>query len=235
MKAILQTAAARMGGELSERLRAVTENISNSTIPGYRKCIVTQPSFDSLLQNRIQGTSVATDFSQGSLKATGNPLDFAIEGDAYFEVTKDDLTCYTKNGQFHIAPDNTLVTFTGFRVNGESGPITIPSDVAPDSIQVAADGSLSSGNRNLGKLKLVSFENPRSLNRTATTLFSTSDETTSKTPENITVTNRMLESSNAALYEEMAELIQLTKAFELNQRMIRSRDGVESQMIKTMV
>lgn len=223
-----------MGGELSERLRAVTENITNSTIPGYRKCVVTQPSFDSLLQNKIQGTSVATDFSQGALKATGSPLDFAIEGDAYFEVVKDDLTCYTKNGQFHIAPDNTLVTFTGFKVNGESGPITIPTDVTPESLSVASDGTINSGNRNLGRIKLISFENPRSLVRTATTLFVPSEDTVTREAQNATVTNRMLESSNSKLYEEMAELIQLTKAFEMNQRMIRSRDGVEAQMIKTM-
>lgn len=223
-----------MGGELSERLRAVTENITNSTIPGYRKCVVTQPSFDSLLQNKIQGTSVATDFAQGALKATGNPLDFAIQGDAYFEVVQDDLTCYTKNGQFHIAPDNSLVTFTGFKVNGDSGPITIPSDITPESISVTADGTINSGNRNIGKLKLVAFDNPRSLVRTATTLFVPSEETATRTPEDTTVTNRMLESSNAKLYEEMAELMQLTKAFELNQKMIRSSNEVEAQMIKTM-
>lgn len=224
-----------MGGELSDRLRSVTENITNSSMPGYRKSVITQPQFDSILQSVIEPTETATDYSQGQLRTTSNPLDFAIKGDAWFEVTKDNQTFYTRNGQFQIQPDGTLSTFTGFTVSGKSGPINIPADIPPDLITASDDGTIQARGRTLGQIKLVAFDNPDSLQRAGTTLFTASGTNEARPAENATVTNRVLESSNASLYEEMTELIQLTRAFEMNQRLIRSRDGAESQMIKTMV
>jgi flagellar basal-body rod protein FlgF len=223
-----------MAGEHTETLRAITENITNSAVPGFRKCTVTQPAFDSILQSSMEEPKLSTDFTQGALKATGNPFDFAIQGDSYFEVTENDQTFYSRNGQMHVDADGTLVTSGGQVVSGRAGPIRIPADISPESISASSDGTILAGQRKLGQLSLVAFENPETLIRTGTTLFKASDSTRTKQSESTTVANRMLESSNASPYEAMTELIQLTRAFEMNQRLMKSRDGVESQMIKAL-
>jgi flagellar basal-body rod protein FlgF len=231
----IQVAASRMVGELSERLRATTENLTNSGVSGYRKCSVTQPRFDRFLDSKIEPCKISTDFSQGDLRATSNPLDFAIRGNAYFEVTRDGSTFCTRNGQFQVESNGNLTTYTGFSLMGKNGPISLPSGISPEEMTVADDGTISARGQTLGQIKLVAFENPQTLVRTGTTLFGTSPETRTTEPVDVTVTNRMLESGNANAYEEMAELIQLTRSFEMNQRIIKSRDAIESQMIRTLV
>ncbi len=106
------------------------------------------------------------DFGQGPVERTGNPLDLALDGNAFFVVQANGNERYTRNGAFQINAQGQLVTNDGHQVIGTTGPITFqPND---QDISIARDGTITvreGNNTNVdsvrGKLRLASFEQPQ--------------------------------------------------------------------------
>src|SRR5689334_17293574 len=134
-----------------QNLDLVAHNLANIDTPGYR---AQQPTFESLLAaadsanltdlNRainnfgVLGAS-RTDLAAGSMERTGNALDVAIEGKAFFAVQTARGVLYTRNGNFQISTAGQLVTKEGDPVLGEQGPLLIPAG----EVSISADGTLS--------------------------------------------------------------------------------------------
>ncbi len=158
-------------GMLAEQVRQeqIANDLANASTPGYKSDRTAQRDFNEmLLANSVtgqaiggQGTAVevdriVTDWTPQPSRDTGEPLDFAIAGNGFFAVQTDQGVRYTRNGQFTVSPQGTLVTAGGDEVLGRNGaPIRVGADgrVDPRTLQVVnlanpakAGDSLVAGN-----------------------------------------------------------------------------------------
>jgi flagellar basal-body rod protein FlgG len=177
---------------------------------------------------------VATEkiFTQGNLQQTGNPLDVAIQGNGFFQVLQPDgSTAYTRDGAFQVDNTGALVTSSGYHVQPA---VTIPASAL--SITVGQDGTESvviAGSAKpsqVGTLQLVNFVNPTGLQSVGENLYletASSGSANANTPG----TNGLgrlsagyVETSNVNVVEEMVNMIQTQRAYEINAKAITTSD-----------
>lgn len=171
-------------------------------------------------------------FNQGSFKQTENPLDLAVEGEGFFQVSKPDgLMAYTRTGEFKVDSEGRLVTSDGYTVEPQ---ITIPSDAM--AITISADGIVSvtqpgiATPTQVGNLELAKFINPSGLTPMGRNLYTTtaaSGEATTATPGSDglgTLAQGFLEMSNVSVVEEMVNMIAAQRAYEINSKSIQTTD-----------
>lgn len=175
--------------------------------------------------------SITKVFQQGSFTQTGNPLDIAIEGDGFYQITLPDGEIgYTRDGSFKLNRDGTVVTADGFPLEPE---VSIPEDAT--NITVGSDGTVSvtlsdSTTDELGQIELARFVNPAGLLSQGRNLFRESeasgDPILSIPGEEGAGTLRQgfLESSNVSVVDEIVQLIITQRAFEVNSSVIRTSD-----------
>lgn len=175
--------------------------------------------------------ATGTDFSQGSLVSSANPLDLGIEGAGFFTVTLPDGTiAYTRAGNFRPDASGQIVDAAG---NLLSPRVQVPAGTA--RITVASDGTINGadaqGNpRVLGKIQLALIPNPESLNNMGDNLFLPQANTGAITlgqpgsPGYGQVRSNSLEQSNVDLAQEMTDMIETQRAYELNARLVQDGD-----------
>src|SRR3954454_20211336 len=164
---------------LSRELDVVANNIANINTTGYKS---DSSVFHEFLMPGVRASGGAgrqvsfvhdratwTDFNQGPVQPTGNPLDVAISGNAFLTVQTPRGERYTRNGALQINNQGQLVTSEGLQVIGENGPIVFqPND---RDISIGVDGLISvrEGNNTTdsqrGKLRLASFAEPQKLQK----------------------------------------------------------------------
>ena len=120
-----------------KRMDIISNNLANVNTPGFKK---DKMSFEGMLASAttppvvppsttadpiLQKDNVYVDYAAGTVAQTGNPFDMAIDGDGFFVVNTPDGPAYTRQGNFRLSADGTLVTSDGFPVQGQSGPIRI--------------------------------------------------------------------------------------------------------------
>ncbi len=212
-----------------QHLDLVGHNLANVNTTGFRG---QQPTFSSLLVLRtgaprselnvalndfgvIEDSRV--DLLSGNLERTGNQLDLAIEGKAFFVVQTLAGVLYTRNGSFRTSPTGQLTTSEGDAVLGEQGPITVPGGV----VSISPDGTLSVGGAVAGKLKLVEFSPSAQLKAVGTSYYSSLEPMTKSTTRSY-VRQGMLESSNVNAVSAAVSLIALQRHAEMLQRSLSS-------------
>lgn len=174
-------------------------------------------------------------FTPGSLVNTQNPLDVAIEGDGFFQVTlpSGELR-YTRDGALRLNSQGNLVTSDGFLISPQ---ITIPQQAV--SISIGSDGTVSAQNAGalntstiLGQLTLVRFINPAGLSAEGRNLFAEtagSGAPVTATPGQNGVgqtRQAFLERSNVDVVSELINLILAQRAYEFNTRAVRTADNM---------
>jgi flagellar basal-body rod protein FlgG len=182
--------------------------------------------------------ATARDFATGNLKSTSGPLDIAIEGHGFFQVTMPSGEIgYTRAGTFHLSAEGSLVTPDGYQV--QPG-ITIPKDAV--SVSISKDGVVSAqiagqqAAQQVGTLELASFQNAAGLRALGGNLFaatSASGEPTTGVPgtEGMgTVAQGFIEDSNVSVVEEMVNMILGQRAYEANSRVVKAADEMLSQV-----
>jgi len=220
----------------SDRLEAIASNLANVSTPGYKKNV---PSFDSYLieaaaeaggenpgtfELTIPGGAI--DLSDGPLRRTGNPTDFALQGPGLFAVENGDGEAYTRNGTFSLDRDGYLVTSNGRRVLGDGGPIQL----SEGEWSVTDKGEVMQNGGTIGRLKLVSIPS-EALQRMGECLFQTSAEPETLEWNDTAIKQGCLEESNASAIGEMVNLIATLRIFEANQRLIQAQDETLSQAV----
>lgn len=167
--------------------------------------------------------------TEGPIKTTGNTFDFAIRGDGYFAIEKQDGTQnYTRNGSFTMDSTGQLVTQGGDAVLSAGGaPIFFgPQD---NNITVSADGTISTNNGPIGRVRVVKFEDEQNLKMEQGGLLSTD-----QTPQDIprpTVLQGSLEGSNIQPVIEMARMIEVQRTYDSVKNFIESEDSRQKKMI----
>lgn len=201
-------------------------NIANAMTTGYKaerllySTIEADKKGESSMQNLVAGvmTSGATDFTTGNINQTGRDLDVAIDGDAFLQIQTPRGVRYTRAGNLTLDANGQLVTKNGNLVVGENGAITVPKG---GELSIGTDGSLSVKGQNIGKLKLVRFDNPASaLQKEGDSLFI---ETGSEKPlqaTNSRILQGSLEGSNINSIQEMVSMINNNREFESIQKSV---------------
>ena len=166
--------------------------------------------------------NVKTDHVAGPLKLTQNSLDFAVEGDAFFETMTPFGAKYTRDGSFCVNSQGFLVTKSGDVVQGEQGGIT---GFNGGKIDVLPSGEVYCDKDFLGKLKLVKFRDVNVLEKVGNNTW-----THTGVPENVSknttslVRQGFLEGSNVNPVKNLTTLITAHRNFESLQKATKSQD-----------
>lgn len=212
---------------LRKKQENTSGNIANLNTPGYKFQDIVQSTLESkeminyaggndinqrqelgsfTFGNRIDG--IYRNFEQGSLYETNNSTDFAIVGNGFFTIRINDNDIgFTRNGNFKVNEENQLVTMEGNRVLGldSNGDLTY----------------IYVGNNNTSFL-IADFDDYSNLNNIGETLF-TNDELQYNTIEG-EIKEGYLEMSNVKVTDELVKMIQISREFESNQKLLHSAD-----------
>jgi hypothetical protein len=227
--------------------QTISQNLASANVAGFKKANFaiesdekknTEYSPDGVTAARHSGgipsQTTSVNFSAGDMKATGKNTDFAIEGPGFFQVQNSNgKNLYTRDGEFHINQDNTLVTKEGLPVLGDGGPITV--DPEKGALVVARDGSISQGDNLLGRLNLYDFDDPDQLTRVEGGFFEPPESVGNPQPlEQVSITQGSIESSNVMPMAELVNLIAVSRAYEASQRSATSHDDLISKAINSL-
>jgi flagellar basal-body rod protein FlgG len=171
-------------------------------------------------------------FTQGNIEQTGNSLDLAIQGRGFLQVTQPDGTiAYTRDGSLHMDQNGQVVTANGYAVDPA---ITIPANA--QSITIGSDGTVSitlpgqAAPQQVGTVQLADFINPAGLQPNGDNLYL---ETASSGSPQIgqpglnglgTLSQGALESSNVNVVEQMVDMIETQRTYEMNSKAISAAD-----------
>jgi flagellar basal-body rod protein FlgF len=215
---------------LGNELDTIANNIANIDTTGYKSDNTVFSEFlmprasDQNFNGRdrrvsfVQDRATFIDMAPGALQRTGNPLDVAIDGNAYFTVQTARGQRYTRNGAFQINGSGQLVTSNGDQVVGSNGPITFQS--TDHDIVISSSGIITvrEGNAIIdsqrGTLQLASFSNPQALQKDgASTFMAPPGVAANPASADTRVVQGAIEKSNVNGVMEMARMIRITRSY----------------------
>jgi flagellar basal-body rod protein FlgG len=217
-----------------KRSRAVFEDLlyQNLRQPGAQSSQQTQLPSGLQLGTGVRPVATERIFTQGNLQQTGNDKDVAIQGQGFFQVLlPDGTTAYTRDGSFQTDSQGQLVTSSGFSVQPA---ITIPANA--QSISIGRDGTVSvtqpgsSAAVQVGTLQLSTFVNPAGLLSKGENLYTetaASGTASTNTPGSNgagLLSQGYVETSNVNVVEELVNMIQTQRAYEINSKAISTSD-----------
>jgi flagellar basal-body rod protein FlgG len=230
----------------------IANNLANVTTSGFKK---SRAEFQDLLYESLRPAGAASSqdtivptgiqlghgvrpaavqkiFTQGDFENTQNELDWAIEGDGFFQIEiPNGETSYSRSGEFKLDADGRIVNPDGFPLVPE---MTIPSDTI--SISVGMDGTVSviqagdAAPTEIGSIELARFVNPAGLRSLGKNLYArteaSGDEITGTPGENGfgAIAQGFLEMSNVSVVDEMVSMITAQRAYEINSKVIQTAD-----------
>ncbi|MBH9538570.1 MULTISPECIES: flagellar basal-body rod protein FlgG [Novosphingopyxis] len=234
------------------KMRVIANNLANVNTTGFKRDRaqfetlayqqVVQKGAAADQQNKFAtglslGTGVAVAGTaridtQGSLQTTGNSMDIAIQGSGYFQVQMPDgSTAYTRAGDFSITAEGAMVTSEGLPLQPQ---IQVPQGAT--AITIGADGTVSATlagqaePSELGRIEISNFINSAGLesignNLLKETAASGAPITGAAGEEGRGVLRQgMLEGSNVNIVEELVDMIETQRAYEVNSKMIKATD-----------
>jgi flagellar basal-body rod protein FlgG len=234
------------------RMQVIANNLANVNTTGFKRDRATfetlayqtiiSPGAPSSSQNKyatglnvgsgVQAVGTARIDTQGSLTTTDNSLDLAIEGAGYFQVqTPDGQTAYTRAGNFNLSPEGTIITSSGMPLQPQ---IQVPSGTT--TVTIGTDGTVSAqvpgqiGATELGKIETARFVNPAGLQSIGNNLLI--ESAASGAPQvgaagaegRGSIRSGALEGSNVNVVEELVDMIETQRAYEVNSKMIQAAD-----------
>ncbi|MEZ0391262.1 MAG: flagellar basal-body rod protein FlgF [Pseudobdellovibrionaceae bacterium] len=251
----------------SQRLDTIANNLANVNTPGFKKdqqvfkeyltanekppSVIQVPRIPASVESFydmqggdksfVDSAGTFTNFSQGSLKSTGNPMDVAIDGNGFFEIATPQGVKYTRLGAFKLDGNGQLVTKDGHPVLKASPEGTDPAArtfrVAGEAPIVITDsGDVFEGQNNLGRLALIDVQDKDTLNKVGGSLY---EFKSNARPEVVNVANPSLkqgfvEMSNVNIVQEMTDMISTTRTFESAQKAIQAYDSMADKLINVV-
>ena len=234
----------------AQRLEVIANNLANVDTAGFKQDVPTfQARFAEAIQNGqarsgdgsindigggVKVMNVATDYSMGDLKRTGNDLDFAINGKGFFHVQGDDGKQYlTRAGDFATDTQGKLVTQNGHRsvLDQQGGEIQLELNV-PWSF--SPDGFINQA----GTIRALGMSEPDSLDqmvKVGNNLFKPMGSVKPLELAERNVRQGFLEMSGANPVRQMMAMIETTRAFEANSRMIQNQDSMTASLISRVL
>ncbi|MBT3047466.1 MAG: flagellar basal-body rod protein FlgG [gamma proteobacterium symbiont of Ctena orbiculata] len=237
-------------------MAVISNNLSNVNTTGYKRdrAVFNDLIYQNIRQVGAQSSEntelpsglmvgtgvrvVATqkEHSQGNIVQTGNSLDVAIQGKGYFQVLHPDGNIvYTRDGTFSLTADGNIVTPNGYELQPA---MTVPTNAT--SLTIGSDGVVSvlvSGNSaptQIGQIELAYFVNPQGLEPIGDNLYRETNASGGVntaipgTDSTGTLIQAALESSNVNVVEELVNMIETQRAYEMNSKAISTTDEMLS-------
>jgi flagellar basal-body rod protein FlgG len=247
---------------MDKQLSVISNNLANVSTTGFKK---DRAVFEDLLYHTVQqpgglqsqntqlpsglqmgaGVRVSAtqkNFAEGDYNVTDRDLDVAIQGQGFFQILMPDGNMgYTRDGQFQLNSEGSLVTSSGFLVEPQ---INIPQDAA--SVTIGDDGTVSimrqgsADNEGVGQLTLAGFINAEGLSSIGQNLFvetAASGAPIIDVPGTSALGNvrqNMVETSNVNAVEELVNLITAQRGYEMNSKVVSAADGMMSFVIQQL-
>lgn len=233
----------------SKRIDVISNNIANVNTSGFKKDTMVTETFPDVLYKRMETidakTTVSTapsvkklgyigklsygvrvdevysNFEQGPLSNSSNPLDLALQGKGFFAVETAEGTRYTRNGEFTLDAEGYITTKEGYKVLGQNGPIRVEGN----NIIITEAGQVFNGENEIDNLQLVDFNDYQLLKKIGDSLF----EDTGAGQGNAIqaeglVQQGFIEGSNVNSVKSMVEMITVLRSYEANQKVIHTHD-----------
>jgi flagellar basal-body rod protein FlgG len=228
----LYSAAAGMAAQ-QQRMDTLANDVADVNTTGYKH---TRVAFRDLLYTQDRAgvvssgagaaaTTIGRGFGQGALRETGNKLDVAIEGDGFLQVRRaDGTTALTRDGSLRLDPNGRLTTQRGELLQPA---ITVPAGTSEADVRIADDGTVSAGNRQLGRIQLVTVRAPQALQSAGDSLFVA---TAASGPAQALPTGRVvqgaLESSNVDMADAMTQMMESQRSFQMASKAVQMQDQI---------
>lgn len=230
---------------LEQKQDVLANNIANAATPGFKRQQAVDKGFYQLLYrkarnpfwaNRVNGpggglntTETYTDFKSGPLEQTGDPLNVALIGPGFLSVQTPQGVRYTRDGHLSIDPQGRITTSDGFLVQGQGGqPITADGT----TVEIGDGGAVMVDGEQAGTLALTEFNDGRLLERAGYNLWRATDAAQGQPAAQTAVAGGMLEASNVQTPYEMVNMINVSRAYEANQRVLTSIDTTMQSLIE---
>ena len=243
------------------RMDVLTNNLANSATNGFKKEGATSQAFDEMLAIKIKDSSAYnlprgigdvslgvkigecyTDYGQGSSRVTDNVYDMAIDGDGFFAISYtnkagETSVKYTRDGAFSVTREGYLVTKDGDYVlnqaaaqagnPGQAGYIRVDPNIP---LVVDDLGNLYQNNMLVGQVGVVDFADYNFLAKYGENLYDLV-EGGQVQPSTARVEQGTLEMSNVNVVSEMVEMINISRAYESNQKIIQTIDSTLEKLV----
>ncbi len=228
-------------GALRRQMGIVANNIANMNTTAFKgekmmfvQHLVKSRGGERLMRERlafVRDIATVRDTTEGSLEKTSNPLDIAIRGDGYLVVETDAGERFTRNGHLRLDETGQLVNKSGYPVLavGDQPIFFAPEDT---DINISRDGTISTNNGEIGRLKVVAFENPQTLEAAAAGLYTATEDP--KEIDNPQVVQGMVESSNVEPIIELTRMMEVQRAYEGVKKLIEREDERIKKMLQQL-
>lgn len=244
-------------GMLNEqnRMDVITNNMANSATNGYKAEGATAQSFADVYAVKIKDASeymvnkrlgtmsmgaqigeTYTDYAQGSLRETGNTYDIGLEGNGFFSVSftsknGQTSTKYTRDGSFTVNTQGFLVTKDGdFVLGNGNAPIKIDTNT---TVNMDSLGNIYQDGKVVNRLAITDFTDYNYLEKYGENLYNAVQGAVTQAPT-ARVRQGYLEASNVNVVSEMVNMIQVTRAYETNQKVITTIDATLDKAVNTV-
>ena len=248
MRALYTAATGMAAQELN--VQVISNNIANVNTTGFKadkslfqEYMMPVAHEDTFIGNDrrisyVQDRAAYHDFSSGPTEQTKNPLDVAIDGNAFLVVQTAAGERYTRDGGLQINSTGQLVTASGDPVLGTSGPIVFqPTD---KEISISADGGISvlEGTNRIdsvrGKLRLVSFAQAQRLLKEGSNLYSAGEGAAPLPDATARVKQGYIEKSNVNSVAEMSRMIEVTRTYTQISAMLQQQGDMRKTAIEKL-
>ncbi|GAB4533855.1 MAG: flagellar basal-body rod protein FlgF [Roseibium sp.] len=171
-----------------------------------------------------------TDFTHGPVKMTNNEFDLALNSDGFFVVQMEDGTeAYTRSGAFRLDSTGQLISADGRPVLTEGGPINFSAE--DGRVQISAEGTIATELGIRGRIRVVDFEDVRTLEKIGDTLFKGQDPIPAA---EVRLVQGAVEGSNVYGITEVTRLIEVTRAYDSTSKVVKDLDELRQQAISTL-
>lgn len=209
------------------RLEAVSYNVANAVSPGYRRALV----FEHALNEARPAASItlASDFTQGPLRATGRPFDLALSGAGFFQVRGEERVYYTRAGQFERTAEGRLVDAQGSALQtAEGGDLVLGGA----EIEILSDGTVLEDGAPIARIGVFVAEQENDLEALSGALF-VAPTGAMREASGPVVRQGALELSNVDMAGEMLDAMRAIRAAEVGARIVQNYDALIGQTIST--
>ncbi len=234
---------------LRSMMNNISQNLANMNTTGYKeeKMMFT----DWVAKNKdapfrgereislVQEIAQFRDTRVGNIEHTERPLDVALsQPDMFFAVETPSGTQYTRNGNFSLDPGGQLITNEGYPVLSDADqPIFF--NEADGQIEIKGDGAVTTDIGQIGKLKVVTFDNVQAMNTTGSSLYSVvkenpNDPDGAQPVENPGVVQGALEKSNVNPISSMTQMIDVLRTYQSVTRSLESENERQRNMINKL-
>jgi flagellar basal-body rod protein FlgG len=222
IKGLFQSARSLQSG--NQHVGVVANNLANINTSGFKR----EEPFSEILSN--EGEIIVrqvTDYKQGELAFTGNPLDMAVKGEGFFAIQTENGKMLTRDGRFTISKDGYLVNLNGDKVLGTDGEISFGENIfqQKQNITVSNHGEIKVGETTVDDFLIVGIEDTKQLKKSGSNYFVYSSEDFAEQEEGkFELSQGYLESANVNPVEEMQAMIRLNKDYQSSFKIVNYLD-----------